>query len=53
MSVLRGPAMIGYAAVNLLMSVPMGSSKYGRYYNGLIHGGAVVLILWLAGVVAF
>jgi len=39
--------------VNLIRNFPMGGTTEGRYYNGLIHGGAVVFVLWLAGVASF
>jgi len=33
----------------ILMNFPMGVGPTGRYFNGLIHGGAVILLLWLFG----
>ena len=39
--------------LSTIMNFPMGSTGTGRWYNGLILGGAAVLVLWLVGVIAF
>lgn len=46
--------MVNWKAIlGVLASIPMGGSLTGRYFNGLIHGGAVIVGLWLARVIAF
>ena len=40
------------SALTHLTSFPMGGRPFGRYYNGLIHGGAVIAMLWLVGAIA-
>ena len=34
-----------------LMSFPMGGGTFGRYFNGLIHGGGAIAALFLLGVI--
>ena len=40
------------SAFTTLVNFPMGGRPFGRYYNGLIHGGATIFVLWLVGAIA-